>query len=419
MDTAISSLGRDKNDRPVPLMPQIMRAATTAAAMLTAGLAGAAPSETAPLRKLKDVVIYSDERFHCAFPSLVLRPDGDMLCAFRRAPSRKHLYGATHDLHTDPNSYLELVRSKDLGNTWTKEPEHIFAHPFGGSQDPCMLQLRDGSILCASYGWAQVPESSEKKNPKPAADSTTLTVSLGAYKFLGGWLLRSADGARTWSRPIIPPPVPDQASYDPYGNPVPSYNRGALLEREDGSILWAIVRTERNPITSMTIHIMKSTDRGDTWRHLGQAASDPKVIFNETSLVELADGRVAALLRTASNGGRGGISISADGGKTFTPWKDMGFIGEPYQGVQLADGRVLLVYGYRQPSPGIRAKLLAPDLSDVTTAPEFVIRNDGGEWDLGYPWAVVLPDGKLFVAYYINIGGGTRHIAGSLLEIVR
>src|SRR5690349_9155275 len=90
-------------------------------------------------RKLHDIVIYQDARFHAAFPSVVRRPDGDIIVAFRRAPNR-NIFGEAKTNHTDPNSYLVTVRSKD-GVNWQKEPSLLYAHAFGGSQDPCMLQL--------------------------------------------------------------------------------------------------------------------------------------------------------------------------------------------------------------------------------------------------------------------------------------
>src|SRR5580765_3451458 len=114
------------------------------------------------LEKTGDVVVYKDDRFYCSFPSIVRRPDGELLVAFRRAPDRR-LAGETHITHTDPNSYLMLVRSKDEGKTWTQTPELIYANPLGGSQDPCMVQLHDGSILCASYGWALLPADAASK----------------------------------------------------------------------------------------------------------------------------------------------------------------------------------------------------------------------------------------------------------------
>src|SRR4029079_297887 len=84
--------------------------------------------------KIKDLIVYQDERFYCAFPSVVCRSDGELLVAFRRAPDRKSL-GEDRNSHTDPNSYLVLVRSRDNARTWSAEPELIFAHPYGGSQD--------------------------------------------------------------------------------------------------------------------------------------------------------------------------------------------------------------------------------------------------------------------------------------------
>src|SRR5436190_5054796 len=122
-----------------------------------------APAGQTSIRKLKDMVVYKDEQFYSSFPSIVRRSDGELLVAFRRAPDRRR-FGEKGYTHTDPNSYLMLVRSRDDGNTWTKEPELIYANPFGGSQDPCMVQLRDSTIICSSYGWALM-------NPKAVPDT--------------------------------------------------------------------------------------------------------------------------------------------------------------------------------------------------------------------------------------------------------
>ena len=96
------------------------------------------------VQKIKDIMIYEDSQFYSSFPSIVKRPNGELLLAFRRAPDRK-VFGEGHTDHVDPNSYLVSLRSKD-GENWSKNPELIYAHPFGGSQDPCLLQLRDGTM---------------------------------------------------------------------------------------------------------------------------------------------------------------------------------------------------------------------------------------------------------------------------------
>src|SRR6266699_2621483 len=96
------------------------------------------------IHKIEDVVIYRDEKFYSAFPSIVCRPDGELLVAFRRAPERRKL------------------------------------------GDPCMLQLRDHSILCSSYGWAELRGE--------AAAKMTNAYRHGNFVFLGGYILRSKTG---------------------------------------------------------------------------------------------------------------------------------------------------------------------------------------------------------------------------------
>ena len=84
------------------------------------------------LTKVEDIVIYENKNFYSAFPSVITRPSGELIVAFRRAPNRL-LFGEKGNSHVDPNSYLVLVRSNDNAASWTVEPELIFAHPFGGS----------------------------------------------------------------------------------------------------------------------------------------------------------------------------------------------------------------------------------------------------------------------------------------------
>jgi sialidase-1 len=139
------------------------------------------------IKKIKDVLIYEDTLFYSTFPSVIRRPDGEYIAAFRRAPDRK-IFKEKGTSHVDPNSYLVLVRSKD-GEVWTRDPELIYAHPFGGSQDPCLLQLRDGSLLCTSYGWAFVRPDGVPLLKKPFSRA-------GDAFFLGGYLLRSDNGGK-------------------------------------------------------------------------------------------------------------------------------------------------------------------------------------------------------------------------------
>ncbi|WP_373512298.1 sialidase family protein, partial [Persicitalea sp.] len=325
-------------------------------------------SDTLPeLRKVKDVVIYRDSSFHAAFPSIVKLPNGELLLAFRRAPERK-LLGEKSSSHVDPNSYLVAVRSQD-GEIWTPEPKLVYAHAFGGSQDPCLLQLSDGTILCASYGWAFLRPDGLVNIRKPIFQNQSGSV------FLGGYLLRSSDGGSTWEGPSYPPHIAPEMNLDPFGKPTAAYNRGAMHEGKDGRVFWVVAANDSLTPRKTSTHLLISADKGKSWQYSCPVAADEKASFNETSIYETPKGDLVAFLRTAGLDDQACIARSTDGGKTFSPWKKMGFQGHPLHALRLPDNRVLLTYGYRHKPLGIRARVLNAECTDFATAPEMILRD--------------------------------------------
>ena len=65
-----------------------------------------------------------------------------------------------------------------------------------------MTQLSDGTIVCSSYGWVLL-RGDAAKNPALSA-----TARSDGFVFIGGYLVRSTDGGRSWQGPIIPRPFP-------------------------------------------------------------------------------------------------------------------------------------------------------------------------------------------------------------------
>lgn len=368
------------------------------------------PKAAPAIRKLKDVVVYQDDQFYSAFPSIVRRRDGELLVAFRRAPDRRRL-GENNISHTDPNSYLVLVRSRDDGATWSPAPELIYAHPLGGSQDPCLVQLHDGTLVCTSYGWALL-------NADYAARMTNAALH-GSFGFLGGYVLQSQDAGHSWQGPWLPPHISTDPTTDISGQPIPAYNRGALCEGKDGRLYWVVAAsTDTKPRRSET-HLLISSDRGETWNYSSPVAQDAKVQFNETSLYETPKGDLVAFLRTENFNDHTAVARSTDHGRSFQPWQDAGFQGHPHYALRLPDKRVLLVYGYRHAPFGIRARVLDAECTNLAAAEEIVLRADGGNSDLGYPWATMISKHQALVVYYFNQANGPRHIAGTVLEIGR
>lgn len=364
----------------------------------------------APATKVKDFIIYQDQSYYATFPSVVKKSNGEYLVAFRRAPDRKVVYKEDGNSHVDPNSYLVGVTSKD-GVNWTEEPELIYSHAFGGSQDPCLLQLKDGTLLCASYGWAFLEKDGLENIKKPHFENRYGTV------FLGGYLVKSVDGGDSWKGPIYPPSIEPEVNYTPMGNKVPAYNRGALYEGKSGRIFWIVAASDTEKKRKTSNYLLVSDDKGETWEHLSTVAVDDEVVFNEASAYETPKGDIIAFIRTAKYDDQAVIARSKDGGKTFEKWESMGFQGHPLQALRLPDDRVFLVYGYRHKPYGIRARILNPECTDFATAEEIIIREDGGSTDIGYPWAVNMGDDKVLVTYYFNTDNTNRHIAGSILKI--
>lgn len=361
------------------------------------------------VKKVRDLVIYQDTNYYSTFPSVIKKQDGEILVAFRRAPNRR-VFGEKGNNHVDPNSFLVTVHSRDNGLSWSSEPRLLYAHPWGGSQDPCLLHMKDGTMLCTSYGWAFLRNKDNLKEPYFESMENTI--------FLGGYYLKSEDGGATWDGPHYPPKMPPEVKFSATGEPLPAYNRGALYEGEDGRLFWAVAGSiDSEDLRRTSVHLLISEDQGDTWKYSSPIASDDDVAFNETSMYETPKGDLVAFLRTARFDDQACIARSVDGGKSFSFWKSMGFQGHPLQATRLPDDRVLLVYGYRHKPYGIRARILNAECTNYDTAEEIVLRTDGGTTDIGYPWAVVLDDKRVLVTYYFNKDDGPRHIAGTILEI--
>jgi len=361
------------------------------------------------IHKLKDVKIYEDRAFHSAFPSVVRRPDGELIVAFRRAPDWRQM-GEGSYTHLDAKSQLVCVRSRDGGNHWTTEPQLIYADPFGGSQDPCLLQLTDGSILCSSYGWACLKTNLIARLKQPV-------VYQNQFVFMGGYLLRSENGGASWSAPILPPAVKGEARLNLFGQLCPAFNRGAMVEGKNGLLYWAVVRHDAKESNKTSTHLLISKDRGKSWSYSCVIAEDERIAFNETSLYQTPKGDLVAFMRTAGDDDHTCIARSTDGGKSFQKWEDAGFQGHPHHALCLPDNRVLLVYGYRHPPCGIRARLLDPECTNIATAEETILRDDGGGFDLGYPWSVLVDGDRVLVVYYFNVANGVRYIAGTFVSV--
>ena len=89
---------------------------------------------------------------------------------------------------------------------------------------------------------------------------------------------------------------------------------------------------------------------------------------------------------------------SEDGGRTWSSYRKV-FDGYPPHLLNLADGRLLAVYGWRTKPFGIRCRF-GEDLPGCPWGEEITLTDDGDSLDLGYPSTVQLPDGSLVTLWY-------------------
>jgi hypothetical protein len=361
-------------------------------------------------------IVYRNESEFCAWPflgGLWLTRDGDLVTAFTRNDC---VYKKPDDVHHNVLSVnrgrLTCVRSKDKGLTW----------------DAANAQTIFNMSMTADEIAAGGPADYSSEDPVDFLDKNTLVVS-GAVPAhfvpdARSWISLSNDGGHSWRRPILLPT---------FGLPSVSAH-GSANVREDGVSLLAMTMVTPDGWTRRPL-VYASNNGGANWSFLsfitpeqddGAATSAKQGVprfgahrYFYPRPIPLKDGRIIASMRSQ----RDPTSIlwteifeSSDGGRTWQFLSRVNDWGAPGDIVEMADGRIVCVYGYRLAPYGIRYRISAD--GGKTWSSEIILRDDGGSWDLGYPRVIETEPGQLVTVYYMNrrddqvqLNGGVRHIA--------
>jgi sialidase-1 len=231
-------------------------------------------------------------------PAVVATDDGTIL-AF--CEGRKNDGSDSGDID------IVLRRSTDAGRTWSD----------------MTVVVDDGVDTCG--------------NPAPVIERTTGDVVLVFTKNKGDgpepkilrgeapprtvWVTRSTDLGRTWSEPReISADVrkPDWRWY--------ATGPGHGIQLRDGRIVIPCNHSLNEDTATWHSHVIYSDDRGETWA-LGGV--QPEGHTNESTLVELADGRVYQNMRSYRGNHRRLWATSSDRGETFEPAREAKELVEP------------------------------------------------------------------------------------------
>ena len=372
-------------------------------------------------------IVYRADDYYAIAPTVCRAANGALLVGFRRQPNRAKQ--GRWNMHIDTESHVAIVRSHDGGRTWSV-PRTVEPTPGVGQQSAQLTTLSDGRILLCSFQWGIVDAADEAAAGGPHVFTRGYHRKQpnnpwkGIFKMMGGIVCHSDDHGETFSpwRAVGTPPGKYLEGLCAIEGKVAELPGGRLLLPAYGTVTGA----------SYCALCLTSDDRGRSFSLLAPVAQNPHPKgqgFDEHSFLRLASGDIVSFHRaTWDIQDAVWLSRSRDDGKSWQLERLNGVIGHPTKAVRLADGRILMVYGYRHfPRAGVRARLLDADCRDIAAAPEIILRDDavpadhppdqGINTDFGYPDAVELQPGVALVVYYFPDSVAGCRIEANRLEL--
>lgn len=381
------------------------------------------------LQKVEDLILYKDSRFFSSFPSIQVLQDGSAALFFRRArdvrwllprplPKKFQDLDTSYD-HLDSRSEIVMIKYPSELHQEGK-PYSLSINVEAADQDPSVLCLSNGTIVLASFSWYPFLMDLEEVFKDTNAYLFRQKEGGGGFLFWGGFTRVSQDHGASWSPHQYLPKLPKTSPLIPYKRP---FHGGAIRGQPveyQGKIFLVTYTGPSLESYQGACNLFVSEDRGLSWLHRSTfaASGSKKEFFCEPSLFMTDSGKLWAFLRKETKKGTElATCVSTDEGQSWSEPKEHGVPGGPFHPLRLSNGLVFLSYGYRKKPYGIRARILDADCEEITSAEEIIIREDGFCEDVGYPWSVQLPDGRICCVYYFcSAGESLRYIACSIFR---
>lgn len=338
------------------------------------------------IERLSTKVISWKAPLYHGWPTLTQTSAGELLLAF----------SGGREAHVCPFGRLELMRSKDNGQTWGW-PQVLYDGPID-DRDAGIVVTPQGSILVTTFtSLAYEPLLAKAEAAKPGEAGAFANEQLIAEwraahnrldakqrnNELGCYMLRSTDGGTTWSNRYR---VPCNSPHGPI-----ALHDGRLLYV--GKALWS----------DESVGAWHSLDDGLSWTRLAlitPRAGDKTKDYHELHAVEMSPGNIVCHIRNHNDNNNNETlqCRSFDGGKSWSEPRSIGVWGLPSHLVKLRSGRIVMTYGHRRTPFGIQMRF-SDDQAQTWSEP-FSITDDGTSGDLGYPSTVECQDGTMVTIWY-------------------
>ena len=286
-------------------------------------------------------------------PAIMPLSDAELVCTFKRAEA---MYAR--------NGMIDIVRSTDGGRTWNHEgpardrSKDNRYYQYGMAP---MTMLQDGSLVLAAC-------RVDRTDP----DLLYVHPETGGSLPLETFVMRSTDGCRTWSDPIV-----GEIPHAPEG--IELAVGGPVIELKDGRwmLLFETWNAYENPAPlDIETFVLFSDDEGQTWTDWTTIADGRSYdrCFSHGHIIHLSDGRLFALYWTGNatflefHDLHWNTSVDATGSRWTIP-QSTGIHGQSSYPVEVSPGRIAFVYSHREKTdqPGIKVVM-----SD----------DDGQTWDI-------------------------------------
>lgn len=229
------------------------------------------------------------------------------------------------------------------------------------------------------------------------------------------WFYTSTDRCRTWDGPYT---LPD------FGLPGVEARTDYLVSGSSECLLFLTGAMESGGEGGL-VFVARTLDGGFTFEYLATIAraEEGSYVIMPAS-VRLDNDRILVAVRCRGRTGNNqtdpcwiDLYETRDNGSTWNylcrPVADTGQGGNPPTLTKLIDGRICITHGFRKEPYGIRARL-SEDAGN-TWGDEIILRDDAGNYDIGYPRTIQRPDGTIVTIYWTNDSPEEeRYIAATL-----
>ena len=240
-------------------------------------------------------------------------------------------------------------------------------------------------------------------------DFAMMCARTGLHTGAVSWFYYSYDRCQTW---LGPHGLPD------FGAPGISARTDIIPQSSNEALFF--LTAAKSDGNEGRVFCARTNDGGQSFEFVSWIGPEPPGYAIIPSTVQLDESSLLTAVRHRG-GERCWINAytSDDLGVTWsylnTPADNTGAGGNPPALIHLRDGRLCLVYGYRDWPYGMRCRI--SEDGGKTWLDEKILRDDGGNHDVGYPRAIERSDGKVVSAYYHNDEPDTeRYIAATIFD---